>query len=78
MPQPVRRIVTTNDSDGRSKVLIDGQASNTIGVLTELWITDRTPASNGGHFDNAAKSSIGSNRPAAARCFVISRSRQNL
>jgi hypothetical protein len=56
MPQPVRRIVTTNDAEGRSKILSDGHASNTIGVLTELWITDRTPASNEGHFDNAAKS----------------------
>jgi mannose-6-phosphate isomerase-like protein (cupin superfamily) len=56
MIHPVRRIVTTNDAEGRSKVLIDGHAGNTIGVLTELWITDRTPASNDGHFDNAEKS----------------------
>jgi len=56
MIQSVRRIVTTNDAEGRSKVLIDGHASNTIGVLTELWITDRTPASNDGDFDNAEKS----------------------
>jgi mannose-6-phosphate isomerase-like protein (cupin superfamily) len=56
MLQPVRRIVTANDPEGRSKVLIDGHASNTIGVLTELWLTDRTPASNEGVFDNATKS----------------------
>ena len=53
---PVRRIVTTNDADGRSKVLIDGEASKKIGVLTELWITDRTPANNAGHADNAERS----------------------
>jgi mannose-6-phosphate isomerase-like protein (cupin superfamily) len=53
---PVRRIVTTNDADGRSKVLIDGEAGKKIGVLTELWITDRTPANNAGHADNAERS----------------------
>ena len=56
MLHPVRRIVTTNDVDGRSKVLIDAPAGNAIGVLTELWITEGTPASNAGHADNGAKS----------------------
>ncbi len=40
MLRPVRRIVTTNDTDGKSKVMIDGIAANTITVLTELWITE--------------------------------------
>ena len=53
MQYPVRRIVTTNDANGRSKVLIDAPASKTIGVLTELWITNQTPASNAGAADNA-------------------------
>ena len=56
MIQPVRRIVTANDADGRSKVLIEGRANKTIGVLTELWITDQTPASNEGRADNAERS----------------------
>jgi len=56
MLYPVRRIVTTNDANGRSRVLIDAPAGKTIGVLTELWVTDRTPASNDGHADNAERS----------------------
>jgi mannose-6-phosphate isomerase-like protein (cupin superfamily) len=56
MLHPVRRIVTTNDANGRSRVLVDSHAQNTIGVLTELWITEGTPASNAGHADNAEKS----------------------
>jgi mannose-6-phosphate isomerase-like protein (cupin superfamily) len=39
MLRPVRRIVTTNDPDGKSRVMIDDAAKNTITVLTELWIT---------------------------------------
>ena len=39
MLRPIRRIVTTNDADGKSGVMIDGTAENTITVLTELWIT---------------------------------------
>lgn len=56
MMHPVRRVVTTNNKQGRSKVLIDGRADKTIGVLTELWITDQTPARNEGEADNAARS----------------------
>jgi mannose-6-phosphate isomerase-like protein (cupin superfamily) len=56
MLRPVRRIVTTNNAEGRSRVLFDGAASNTITVLTELWQTDRTPTSNEGEADNALKS----------------------
>ena len=56
MLRSVRRIVTTNNAEGRSRVLFDGAASNTITVLTELWRTDRTPASNEGEADNALKS----------------------
>jgi mannose-6-phosphate isomerase-like protein (cupin superfamily) len=56
MLHPVRRVVTTNDADGRSKVLIDAPAGKTIGVLTELWVTDGTPASNVGAVDNAETS----------------------
>jgi quercetin dioxygenase-like cupin family protein len=56
MLHPVRRIVTTNDANGRSRVLIHGHAEKTIGVLTELWITEGAPASNDGTADNAQKS----------------------
>ena len=56
MMHPVRRIVTTNNKQGRSKVLIDGRADKTIGVLTELWITDRRRPAMKAKSDNAAKS----------------------
>jgi len=54
--RPVRRIVTTNDENGRSRILKDGHATNTITVLTELWITDGSPATYDGHEDNAERS----------------------
>src|SRR5580692_11151246 len=43
MLQPVRRIVTHNDEEGQSYVLKDGVATNTIGLLTELWTTGGGP-----------------------------------
>jgi mannose-6-phosphate isomerase-like protein (cupin superfamily) len=55
MIKPVRRIVTTNDANGRSRVLIDSSANKMIGVLTELWKTEGIP-SNAGTRDNAADS----------------------
>jgi mannose-6-phosphate isomerase-like protein (cupin superfamily) len=56
MIEKVRRIVTTNDAKGRSRILIDSDNNKTIGVLTELWKTESTPASNAGNKDNAADS----------------------
>ncbi len=35
----IRRIVTANDENGKSRVLIDGIADNVITVLTEMWLT---------------------------------------
>jgi mannose-6-phosphate isomerase-like protein (cupin superfamily) len=39
---PVRRIVTTKSVTGRSRVLFDSDAPQTITVLTELWRTGVT------------------------------------
>lgn len=39
MLKQVRRIVTENDENGKSRVLFDGIADNVITVLTELWMT---------------------------------------
>lgn len=52
----VRRIVTTDDADGKSGVLIDGLASRTITVLTELWITDGKPPKHQDRIDHAESS----------------------
>ena len=52
----VRRVVTTNDADGKSGVLIDAVASRTITVLTELWITDANPPNHRDGIDYAERS----------------------
>jgi len=52
----VRRIVTTDDANGKSGVLIDGIASRTITVLTELWRTDAHPPKHRDGVDHAEKS----------------------
>ncbi len=55
---PVRRIVTTDDAAGRSRVLIDGPSPH-IAVsgpgrgLTNLWVTDAALPSNAGTADAA-------------------------
>ncbi len=41
MLKKIRRIVTANDENGKSGVLIDGTADHLITVLTEMWITER-------------------------------------
>jgi mannose-6-phosphate isomerase-like protein (cupin superfamily) len=56
MLKPVRRIVTTNDENGKSGVMIDGVASNTITVLTELWITGAGRAEHRDGVDHAERS----------------------
>jgi mannose-6-phosphate isomerase-like protein (cupin superfamily) len=60
MLKPVRRIVTGHNASGRSMVLFDGNSPYTFEIpaqpgrgLTELWLTESTPASNAGHADAA-------------------------
>src|SRR3989442_10063302 len=60
MLKPVRRLVTGHNAAGRSIVLFDGPSRYTLenparpGTgLTELWITESTPARNAGHADAA-------------------------
>ena len=52
----IRRIVTTDDANGKSGVLIDGIASRTITVLTEMWITDDKQANHRDRIDHAERS----------------------
>jgi mannose-6-phosphate isomerase-like protein (cupin superfamily) len=56
MLRPVRRIVTINDAAGKSGVMIDGTAENTITVLTELWITGAGTVDHTDGIDHAALS----------------------
>ena len=52
----VRRVVTTDDADGKSGILIDAAASHTITVLTELWVTDAHPPDHRDGIDHAERS----------------------
>lgn len=51
MPIPVRRIITADDKNGRSSVLIDSHATNITGPLTELWRTGKGPHDHGSFVD---------------------------
>ena len=58
----VRRVVTGHSADGKSTFLMDGLAPNVVEMksmpglaLTDLWETARTPASNDGAADAAAR-----------------------
>ncbi len=48
MTQPVRRVVTGLDADGRSRVLIDGPCPHVMesptGAITEIWANAESPA----------------------------------
>ena len=56
MLKPVRRIVTANDENGKSGVMIDAIATNTITVLTELWLTRAGAVNHMDGIDHAASS----------------------
>jgi len=56
MLRQIRRIVTTNDADGKSRILIDGMADRTITVMTEMWMTKTGPANHLDMIDHAANS----------------------
>lgn len=68
MLKQIRRIVTANDADGKSEVLIDAMADHTITVLTELW---QTPAGRHDHVsgEDVAKRSHGIEPPPGGTIF---------
>jgi hypothetical protein len=70
----IRRIVTTDDENGKSGVLVDKIASRTITVLTEMWITDSKPPTPKDRIDHAERSDQ-LEPPLEAPCFDTSRSR---
>src|SRR6516225_4551571 len=56
MPRHFRRIVTTNDPNGKSEVLIDGPATNELAsILTEMWVTDGGSHNHTDRLDHAMK-----------------------
>jgi quercetin dioxygenase-like cupin family protein len=62
MLKPIRRVVTGHDARGRSVIVSDGPSPHVLALpgrpdfgLTNLWVTDATPASNEGQADAAAR-----------------------
>lgn len=62
MLKPIRRIVTGHDARGRSIFVSDAASPHVLTIpgrpdfgLTNLWVTDGAPASNGGSADAAAR-----------------------
>ena len=62
MLKPIRRIVTGHDAKGKSVIVSDGPSPHVLTLpgrgdfgLTNLWVTDRSPANNEGNADAAAR-----------------------
>lgn len=60
MLQKIRRVVTGHNEQGKSIIAMDGPSPHSIAVLNEpaygltnLWVTDATPADNTGNVDSA-------------------------
>jgi hypothetical protein len=60
--KPIRRVVTGHNAQGRSVIVSDGPSPHVMTIpgnpsfgMTNLWITDRTPADNSGARDAAAR-----------------------
>ena len=70
MLKPVRRIVTANDANDKSEVFLDGPATNTISILTELWLTDGSAADHTDRLDHATRSRS-LEPPPGAPCFAF-------
>lgn len=76
MEKKIRRIVTGHDKDGKSVVLMDGEAPNvrvregTGFVSTLLWASEETPADLSGNADGADRD-IGIAPPQGGSIFRI-------
>ena len=62
MVKPIRRIVTGHDAKGKSIFVSDGPSPHVLKLpgsedfaLTNLWVTEASPASNAGNADAAAR-----------------------
>jgi mannose-6-phosphate isomerase-like protein (cupin superfamily) len=60
--QPIRRIVTGHDANGRSNITFIGDATNFLDSpawpgsrVTELWVTEEIPVDNKGLVDRGAR-----------------------
>ena len=62
MIKPIRRVVTGHNAQGRSVIASDGPSPHVLTLpgrpdfaLTDLWVSDRAPASNAGSADPAKR-----------------------
>jgi quercetin dioxygenase-like cupin family protein len=62
MLRKIRRVVTGHDSRGKSVIVSDGPSPHVLTIpgradfgLTNLWVTDGSPAENDGNADAAAR-----------------------
>jgi len=77
MIKPIRRVVTGHNAQGRSVITSDGPSPHVLTLpgrpdfaLTDLWVTDRVPASNAGSAD-PAKRRMSLEPPASGTIFRI-------
>ena len=57
MPRQFRRIVTTNDANGKSEVLLDGPATKEWAtILTDMWVTESGRHNHADRRDHATES----------------------
>ena len=76
MAQPIRRIVTGHNAEGRTVFLMDGNAENVRerpggGGVTELWSTDSAPADNSGDEDTGKRPSSLQPPPKGTRFRIV-------
>lgn len=62
MPMTVNRIVTGHNAEGKSTILFSDNGTNVTHIpswkglyVTELWVTNETPADNSGHEDRSLR-----------------------
>jgi mannose-6-phosphate isomerase-like protein (cupin superfamily) len=62
MPRKIRRVVTGHNEKGKSMIVSDGPSPHVLALpgvadfaLTNLWVTDGSPADNAGDADAAAR-----------------------
>ena len=62
MLKPIRRVVTGHNAQGKSVIVTDGPSPHVMTIpnvptfgMTNLWVTDATPADNAGSRDGAAR-----------------------
>ena len=74
MPKKIRRVVTGQNEEGKSVIVSDEPSPHVLALpgvaLTNLWVTDGSPADNAGRAD-AARRPVVLEPPAGGTIFRI-------